>query len=278
MTLVTRQQIAQALTDAALARVRYTPDQRVRYRCTRTNKAVPGVTTILSDMVHKHALIPWAANCATEHLREVVGIGGLLTEESLQEARRAHDAKRDAGAEVGRIVHDCLHAWLVGDPWETYFPDDPDARKSVEAGLAWIRRRFEPGIIGAEVTLVAPEGEPPAWCGTTDLVCVIDGELAVVDWKSTKSGLYAEGCLQIAAYAHACEAALTAAGMPLKVQQTILVHVDRETGEPHELVADRSEWQQDYEAFSQLVMPRRRLQLKNSQIKKWREAREAVSA
>lgn len=200
--------------------------KRPRYRCSATNDPVPGVTSILSAMVAKPQLVPWAARVTVEYIEDALTHGRPLDVSLLAEARRAHARKRDEGAHIGTLAHDCLQAWITGDPWESYLPDDPEARAAVLAGLAWLESK-RPAVVATEAVCVAPSmpGETPAWCGRADLVYAEGDGLVVADWKSTRSGLYPEGLLQGAAYSHAVQ---VASRMP--VLRFELIHVDRESG------------------------------------------------
>lgn len=256
--------IAEALAEAS-ERVLYTPEERVRYRTldgTLTAKgeprlvSVPGVTTILNTL-NKPALVRWAPRCMGDHLRAALAGGAPMTEELIAEAQRAPEDRRDEGAAIGSRAHDAIHAWLAGDPWETYLPDDEAARNATLAALAWVREQ-RPEVIGAEVTVVDPDSDVVRWAGTTDLVAIIDGRVSVIDWKSTKKGLFDEVLPQLGAYAYAVEGAMRAAGLSTYVEQTVAVHVCRETARPFPLVRSREEWQGDADGFLEIAGVHRR--------------------
>ena len=238
-----------------------------RYRCAESGKAVPGVTTIIGDMVAKPGLIPWSARLAVEHLEAVCATGDLPTQDDYAAAKRAHAEKRDEGASIGTMVHDALNAWLAGGILDGYLPDDPQAAEAVRAGLAWLDERKR-DVIAVEAVIVGGNVEP-SYAGRVDLVYMDeDGEgLVVADWKSTKSGLYAESLMQIAAYADAIQ---TATG--IVVTRTELVHVDRESGRPSTLTQEYDAWRCAAEDFGLLVEARSGHKQREKTVSKWRKA------
>ena len=240
-----------------------------RYRCSESGKAVPGVTTIIGDMVHKPALVSWSARLAVDHLEAVCAEGELPTQDDYEAAKRAHDKERDEGALIGTMVHDALNAWLAGGILDGYLPDDPQAAEAVRAGLAWLDERKR-DVIAVEAVIVGGcEATGPRFAGRVDLAYMDeDGEgLVVADWKSTKSGLYAESLMQIAAYADAIQTATD-----IVVTRTELVHVDRESGRPSTLTQEYDAWRCAAEDFGLLVEARSGHKQREKTVSKWRKA------
>ena len=109
-----------------------------------------------------------------------------------------------------------------------------------------------------------PSAGHPGWCGRVDLVYEAYGDgLVVADWKSTKSGLYAESFLQLGAYAHSVQ---SATGM--KVLRTELIHIDRNTGGFRVATRGSLDWEGDAEDFLMLADVRRQMQLRESAVRK----------
>jgi hypothetical protein len=73
------------------------------------------------------------------------------------------------------------------------------------------------------------------------MLCWIDGELAVADWK-TSTGIHAEYLLQTAAYVGALEEELG-----LEITCRYIIRLDKETGEFEARRYDKGE--KDFEAF-----------------------------
>ncbi len=114
------------------------------------------------------------------------------------QARTAHDRARDEAAEIGTNVHDWLSAY-----WKGYLtgkcppmPEEERTVKCINAALNWFQEhKIEP------IAVESPQySRVHKICGRPDLIARVDGELCVVDYKSTKS-LYPEVALQMCPYA-----------------------------------------------------------------------------
>jgi len=164
----------------------------------------PSVTTIL-NVLNKPALAEWAKNCACNYIEDNVRLllaGNSFSVDALFKiiaaGRTAHDRVREEAAEIGVSTHDFLR-----DYWRGYssgvcpkMPEDERTVKCINAALNWFSdHKIEPYAV-----------EEPQYsrlhkiCGRPDLIALVDGELAVVDYKSTKF-LYPEVALQMCLYA-----------------------------------------------------------------------------
>lgn len=253
--------IAAALTVAA-DRVEFRAEGRPRYRIAGTKIGVPGVTTILGQTVNKGGLTWWSAKLAVETVRAHLDNPNPAAswDNVLDEAYRAHDRVKREKGNVGTIAHDCIHAWAVGDPFDTYMPDEPESANATRAALAFLKEHVK-DIQAAEARVVAPD---LSWAGTLDLIAYVDGLLTVIDWKTSKS-LYREQAWQAAAYATGTNAALEAAGLPDRVEQTAIVRCCRETGTYKVLFT--TDWKADAEAFERCALNYRQLQDTDKRIK-----------
>jgi hypothetical protein len=148
----------------------------------------------------------------------------------------------NAGAAIGTIAHEAIHAWAAGDVFDTFLPDDPAGLAATQAALAWMQEQGVE-VDGSEV-IVCDAGVDTGWAGTLDLIARIDGKLTVVDFKTNRSGLYTEHLLQVAAYASAVERLSDAT-----IQQTMLVHCDREGRGYTTVTRDDYEWRTDEVLF-----------------------------
>ncbi len=96
----------------------------------------------------------------------------------------AAKAKREGG-EFGTRLHAALYQF-ARDPTAGGWAHDlaPDLEPHAEAFLTWWWGNVE-RVIGAERLLVSRQF---GYAGTTDLVCILkSGEIAIVDWKSSKA-------------------------------------------------------------------------------------------
>jgi len=143
---------------------------------------VPGTTTVLGRFKESGALLRWAWK---------QGKDGLELYET-----------RDKAAEIGTAAHAMVEARINGA--------DPEDREELhaldEAGKKRARNAFRMyerwaamsnlKILHQEIPLVS---EAYRFGGTPDAIGLVDGELCLVDWK-TSNGVYSDYLLQLAAY------------------------------------------------------------------------------
>jgi len=147
-------------------------------------KRLPSVTEILGNLGWKYgALMGWANK---------VGRQGLTLREASGDA-----------AKVGNIAHDRIEAWVLGNSIvRTDQPQDLWDRSTVafESFKDWWHAENMGGrivVIETECLMVDRE---LGFGGTADLVCLLDGVPAILDYK-TGSGIYPEVGIQLEAYA-----------------------------------------------------------------------------
>jgi hypothetical protein len=185
---------------------------------------VPSVTTILNNL-GKPGLIQWAADEA------VAAKARGATDE---EARNAHTAKKEQGADIGTQVHsyaqDCLRAGHC-----LPMPDDPLVKPACEGFAEWFSAHDIHAVEVERPVMYVSEEIPasPRFAGRCDFFGRIDGQLGVMDIKTAntvidrKTGdLYREMQLQTAAY----EVALIT---ELRLNDGLarwILHLDKKTG------------------------------------------------
>lgn len=162
---------------------------------------VAGVTSILK-ILDKPALVQWAANMAVAHIQQgylALQEAGEMLEGSAfaalcQDAKTAHRRFSRDAANIGSMVHAFAESVLVDG--RATMPTDEKAAAGANAFLTWFRsHKIEP--IHVERMVLSRDWY---YAGTVDFFGRIDGELCVLDFK-TSSGLYLEMLLQLAAYA-----------------------------------------------------------------------------
>jgi|Deesub1362A_J573_1020465.scaffolds.fasta_scaffold00751_27 hypothetical protein len=141
---------------------------------------VPSVTTIINQNLgwNKAQLIAWAR-------REAL-------------AGNDPDKIRDQAADRGTIAHGMIEELLTGKPFDRseYAPADLEkAERSVEGFREWMSR-YDLEVLETERALVHPVLR---YGGTIDLLAMLDGKLAIIDFKTSK-GVYATHRIQLAAY------------------------------------------------------------------------------
>ena len=139
----------------------------------------PSVTTILSDVLAKPALIHWAWDLGTKGIN--------------------YRAFRDDLAEVGKLTHKMILTHLKK---ETLVFDEYSKEVINRAETAFLKylewegqHRVEPQIV--EEPLVS---EIHRFGGTPDFLGMVDGKLTLIDFKSSKA-IYDDYFYQLAAYA-----------------------------------------------------------------------------
>jgi hypothetical protein len=187
---------------------------------------VDGVTTVIGNGYPKPALVGWAARTIAEFVGErldidpeigTVGaiqlVAALKTIDLEQRKPRfpadgtisrlaiidtlkgVHWRERDQAARRGTEVHSYGERLVHGEPVEV--PEELDGH--VKAYIQFLDD-FDPEPVLVEVTV---GNRTHHWMGTLDLIADIRGERWLLDIKTTRSGIYPETALQLAAYRHA---------------------------------------------------------------------------
>jgi hypothetical protein len=158
---------------------------------------VPGVTSILSDGLAKPALISWAANVTAEY---AVDHWDDLTQQApskrLATLKKARYDDRDQAARRGTDVHTL--AEQLADGQEVTVPDELAGH--VDAYIRFLDDWHIEPVLNEATVISFRHG----WAGTLDLVADIPplDQRALLDIKTSRSGLFSEVCLQLAAYRH----------------------------------------------------------------------------
>lgn len=173
----------------------------VKHAYTLNGEKVQGVTTVLS-LLAKPALIVWAAKMAAEYIETTLEAGVAYDEVQIKEfaknAQWAHRSKKDSAADAGTMVHEWIQAYVEGK--NPKMPVHEGMQKAIKAFLDWWIKQ-DVKVIQAEAKLCSPTLK---LAGTADLVCMLNGKLTIIDWK-TGSGIYPEYLLQMGAYAEMYE-------------------------------------------------------------------------
>lgn len=162
-----------------------------------TGAKIPGVTTILGDGLPKPALIHWAANVTAEYaVNNWDDLEGMKVADRLKILKGARYAEKDAAAKRGTEVHTLAERLVQGH--EVTVPDELAGH--VESYLRFLDD-WNPTPVLVEATVYS---RPYGYAGTLDLVAdLCDGRRWLLDVKTTRSGVYGENALQLAAYRYA---------------------------------------------------------------------------
>jgi hypothetical protein len=175
------------------------------------NERVPGVTTILGDGLPKPALMNWAASAtAAFAIDQWDMLAGLPISERLKKIEGGRWAARDAAAARGTAVHAMAERLVAGE--KVTVPDNITGY--VEACVRLLDD-FQVSAVHVEAVVYS---EKHRHVGTCDLIADFllpdmpeyahiardDNGLsrALVDWKTSKSGIFGDVALQLAAYRH----------------------------------------------------------------------------
>lgn len=206
---------------------------------------VPGVTTPLK-ILDKPLLVGWAARMAVNYITNwwvnTMQSGEVdpadRTIEFLRvcdEAKTRFRSVAGKAADIGSKVHDFAERTLAGE--DVPMPADPKVCAGAQAFLTWREsRKIEP--IHTERMVFSRKYY---YCGTVDFYGMIDGELCVVDFK-TSSGVYPEMVFQLAGYAQALQEEFDR-----HIDVGWIVRLDKETGSPEAYRIKLVEYDEDGE-------------------------------
>lgn len=204
-------------------------------------KKADGVTTLINKGLPKPALMNWGirsvAEFAVEHLDRLVDMRGegIDDQNIVAMLKQSPYTNRDNAARRGTEVHDLAEKLVHGI--EVEVPDE--IRGYVEACVRFLDDwQVKPVLVEAVVA-----SRRWNYCGTLDLVADLpDGRRVLADYKTSKSGIFGETALQLAAYRYA-EVYLDADEneqpvADLGITDVMAVHITAAGYSVHPLVAD----------------------------------------
>jgi hypothetical protein len=159
---------------------------------------VPGVTTIIGDGVPKPALITWAANATAEAaVDQWEDLTDLKPAQRLKRLQGARYESKDAAAKRGTEVHRAAEELLAGKSVKV-----PEEIAGHVESYARFLDEFQVDPIHVEFSCVSYRW---GYAGTADLCARLvlpdkGPKTLLMDLKTTRSGVYGETALQLAAY------------------------------------------------------------------------------
>lgn len=158
---------------------------------------VPGVTTILGDGFPKPALVNWAARFTAEFaVDRWAELSELAISERLRRIERARWDELSTAGERGREVHALGQAYLAGEP----ITPPEELAGHLEAYIQF-EHEWTPEEEAVEAACFSREWN---YGGRFDLIAVLaDGRRWLLDYKTSRSGVFPETALQLAAYRNA---------------------------------------------------------------------------
>lgn len=155
--------------------------------------SVTGITGVIA----KPALIGWAVSECVKYLKDRVKPGLSFDEVQLidifREAARAHTKSKDTSADIGTVVHEFVRGYIKSE--HPPMPVNEQVRTSVDNFFAWELKHGVKFLTSEQVVY----SKKYDYCGTFDNNALVDGELTLIDLK-TSSGVYDEMFAQLAGY------------------------------------------------------------------------------
>lgn len=160
-----------------------------------------GVTTLIGGGLPKPALSYWSAKTVAEYVADNLPVVSDLVASGRDPAIAALKAvpwaQRDEAARRGTEVHGLAEKLIHGDEVEVV----PELLVGhVNACVKFLDEwQLRPVLVEAVIA-----SRKWRYCGTLDVVADLpDGRRMLLDYKTSRSGIFAETALQLAAYRHA---------------------------------------------------------------------------
>lgn len=165
-------------------------------------KNAPGVTEILKATVPKPWLAPWEKNVALAYVKEQLATGRTDIDEIIKEAKGEARRISSSGADIGAAAHKWIEEFVKNPATPMWPVGNEQLRKACLAFVAWFQDH-KVYVLDSERIVYS---DPLFYCGTLDLLAMVDGEKAIVDLKARKTPEYfREDGLQMGGYALALE-------------------------------------------------------------------------
>lgn len=197
-----------------------------------TGQRVPGVTTIIGDGVPKPALINWAANTTADYAINLWDdLGALKPAARLKRLQGARYEEKDAAARRGTEVHRAAEELLAGKSVKV-----PEEIAGHVESYARFLDEFQVEPLHVEFSCISYRW---GYAGTADLCARLvlpdkGPKTLLMDLKTTRSGVFGETALQLAAYRFADVWAEDGTEFePVKVDYCAAIHV---RGDGYDLV------------------------------------------
>ena len=175
----------------------------------------PSVTTCLQAYPTSEQLIKWMGEKGFHESREI----------------------RDAAGRAGTKIHSVIDALLQGSVIQelSYTTEEWFKLKSF---VEWYGE-YKPEIIMTEFPVFSKKGQ---YAGRVDCVAKINGEIYLLDWKSSRS-IHESAILQVSAYANAVEE-----NTDIKIVNTAILQMGAQNKNGYRFVV-QNDWRDQYKVF-----------------------------
>jgi hypothetical protein len=180
--------------------VRFYPDSHQYYASVDGGpmKRRRGVSTISNVLDKSAALQSWQKLITAEFLLNKIEAEQNIGHDEILEAVAQADLQKTEAATLGTTIHKWIEAHIkhqMGKGPAPEYPQDKQIEQGVAAFLDW-EKSIDITYLDSERIVYSIKHD---YIGTADLVCRINGKLAVVDFK-TSNGLYNSVNAQVAGY------------------------------------------------------------------------------
>ena len=158
--------------------------------------SVTGATGVIDK---SPALMGWAVKMMSEYLISRFESGVIINRGMIETAKREYRLAQKKAGNIGTEIHEWVSDWILGKN-----PEMPQQENVVNGITAFLKFQKEHKIkwLESEKYIYSKKYK---YAGILDAVAIIDGELVLVDFKSSNSIEYPEYALQIAGYMIAYE-------------------------------------------------------------------------
>jgi hypothetical protein len=164
-----------------------------------SKEKVPGVTSVVG-MLPKPFLQHWAskvtAELAVECIGELVGLAIRDKQGAIDWLKGAPRRSTSAAADVGTEVHEYFERLARGDKLGRVHPEVQPFVNHINE----FHDRYQPRYLFIEDAVWSVTH---GYAGSFDAIAEIEGEIVIIDAKTTRSGVHEEVALQLSAYSHA---------------------------------------------------------------------------
>ena len=190
-----------------------------RYKLEGEKGWLIGVTSVSGIVDKSRILMAWVANLAHE-------TGNAY------EYRK----KQDKALSVGSIVHDWIESYSAGEKRD--LPEDENAQNGIMSFLDWVSSNKVEFLESEKIVYSKQYG----YVGTLDAIALVNGELCLIDYKTSKDIYTTETRLQTAGYQLAFEEEIGE-----KIQKRIIVNLNKDTANLK--IAEYENCEEDSRAF-----------------------------
>ena len=175
----------------------------------------PSVTTCLQAYPTSEQLVKWMAEKGFHESREI----------------------RDAAGRAGTKIHSAIDSLLGGGTLveESYTTEE---WVKLTSFVDW-HKEFKPEIIMTEFSIFSKKGK---YAGRVDCLAKLNGEVYLIDWKSSRS-IHESAILQVSAYASAVEE-----NTDIKINNTAILQMGAQNKNGYRFVV-QDDWRDQYKVF-----------------------------